>query len=754
MKRWSVSALLNVGDTEFQGTTRRRSGTDPTGYTAVMEDEDEDYYDWRGTGWEDDYQTEAAEDDMFSRVHNGMGGVRDLEGKKMAHRFSAAEELRMAKFESIDYWNPNTRMYRNNLERIKKRGRGSKWMVYALIGIVVGMFSFVMMNTIEFLSKKRRSTLEDAFSYGPSSTSEIWKAYFVWLLFSMVCVILSTVICGFWPYAAGSGVPDVMAYLNGVTFPKVFNLRTLIGKLMSCSLAVAGGLPVGPEGPMIHIGALIGAGLGTGRSRTLGRAIGWIGKFRNPRDHRDFITGGAAAGVACAFSAPIGGLLFVVEEMSSNFSKRAMWMSFFASLMAIVVANSLNSKFSGWELRGDNITNCTHWANWNADYTILFKTNVLENVNILSIPFTLVLGVICGLLGALFTFCNIKVSRFRMQRVNKTILRRMAEPVCILILFTSLSYLAVYSLDCEKKPVGVQLAGELEYFDAICKDDTEYHPLGTLVFASADDAVRLLFRREPQDERISSKPEHALKGDRIFGYSTLIIWLILYLTFACWSAGTHLACGLVVPMLIMGASIGRIYGLAVVDLMQTLMSEDCTGVDSWVDPGVFALFGAAGFFGGVSRLTFSLCVIMLEITGDLPHLPNLMLCVMVAKSVADFVTHALYHAILELKCVPFLDWDIHLPYLDCYTAKDLILANPTPPVTLQTRDTVGNIMKVLSGTPHNAFPIVSESPYGGNLFRGTILRSQLEQMLWYLHEVEMSPGKEAVSIAGLVCVYN
>ncbi len=57
---------------------------------------------------------------------------------------------------------------------------------------------------------------------------------------------------------------------------------------------------------MIHMGAMVGGNLTQGRSRTLNYTSNFLTRFRNSQDRRDFITGGAAAGVSAAFGAPIG----------------------------------------------------------------------------------------------------------------------------------------------------------------------------------------------------------------------------------------------------------------------------------------------------------------------------------------------------------------------------------------------------------------------------------------------------------------
>ena len=56
-----------------------------------------------------------------------------------------------------------------------------------------------------------------------------------------------------------------------------------------------------------------------------------------------------------------------------------------------------------------------------------------------------------------------------------------------------------------------------------------------------------------------------------------------------------------------GGVYGRIIGVALVDLHGGVPTDRFW---EWIDPGALALIGAASFFGGVSRLTMSLTVIM------------------------------------------------------------------------------------------------------------------------------------------------
>ncbi len=59
------------------------------------------------------------------------------------------------------------------------------------------------------------------------------------------------------PEAGGSGIPEVKAYLNGVSLPKCLTLKAFFVKVIGVISTVASGVAAGYEGPMIHIGRSI-----------------------------------------------------------------------------------------------------------------------------------------------------------------------------------------------------------------------------------------------------------------------------------------------------------------------------------------------------------------------------------------------------------------------------------------------------------------------------------------------------------------
>ena len=74
--------------------------------------------------------------------------------------------------------------------------------------------------------------------------------------------IIATIMTTWWGSgAAGSGVAEVIGVVNGVNYPLTINFNTLITKIAGVVLAVAGGLAVGKEGPLAHIGANVGAAI-------------------------------------------------------------------------------------------------------------------------------------------------------------------------------------------------------------------------------------------------------------------------------------------------------------------------------------------------------------------------------------------------------------------------------------------------------------------------------------------------------------
>lgn len=159
---------------------------------------------------------------------------------------------------------------------------------------------------------------------------QYYEAFAAFAGCNMVLAAAAAALCSFIaPAAAGSGIPEVKAYLNGIDGHSVLAPGTLFVKILGSILGVSAGFVVGKEGPMVHTGACIASLLGQGGSRKYHLTWTWLRYFKNDLQRRDLITCGAAAGVAAAFRAPVGGVLFALEEAASWWRSALLWRAFF-----------------------------------------------------------------------------------------------------------------------------------------------------------------------------------------------------------------------------------------------------------------------------------------------------------------------------------------------------------------------------------------------------------------------------------------
>jgi len=138
------------------------------------------------------------------------------------------------------------------------------------------------------------------------------------------------------PAARGSGIPQVMAGIelsNPAHYHRtgyLLSLRVAFVKVLSSVALLLGGGVIGREGPTIQISAAIF------------RAISRLQPNGWPQVSRQIalVTGGAA-GLAAAFNTPLGGIVFVVEELTQMHLARFRMAVFSAVIIAGITAQAI-----------------------------------------------------------------------------------------------------------------------------------------------------------------------------------------------------------------------------------------------------------------------------------------------------------------------------------------------------------------------------------------------------------------------------
>ena len=177
----------------------------------------------------------------------------------------------------------------------------------ALVGVLVSLYAALAAAAEDFARGYYRFFLD--------------HPAFVPLLF--LALALGAIVVGgvvrFLPLIRGSGIPQTEGAMRGLM--RFHWYRELTGMFAVSGFSIFMGLSAGGEGPSI----LIGGALGHGASDLL---------RRNALIRRYQITGGACAGLAVAFNAPLTGMAFAFEEGQKRFTPEV----FFCAVSAVVVA--------------------------------------------------------------------------------------------------------------------------------------------------------------------------------------------------------------------------------------------------------------------------------------------------------------------------------------------------------------------------------------------------------------------------------
>uniref|UniRef100_A0A669CGX3 Chloride channel protein n=1 Tax=Oreochromis niloticus TaxID=8128 RepID=A0A669CGX3_ORENI len=603
----------------------------------------------------------------------------------------------------------------------------SRWVICGLIGILTGLIACFIDIMVEKLAGCKyqviKENIEKFTEVGGLSISLI-----LWAVLNCAFVLVGGIMVAYIePIAAGSGIPQIKCYLNGVKIPRVVRLKTLLVKVLGVICSVAGGLAVGKEGPMIHSGAVVAAGVSQGRSTSLKRDFKMFEYFRRDTEKRDFVSAGAAAGVSAAFGAPVGGVLFSLEEGASFWNQMLTWRIFFASMISTFTLNFFLSIYHGkpGDLSNPGLINFGRFESDSVAYYYY------------ELPLFMGMGAIGGLLGALFNSINYWLTIFRIRYVHRPCLQVM-EALLVAAVTATVSFTMIYfSNDCQ--PLGPEHNEEYPlqalWTTFLIKSDVissfsficfclkpcihctlsilygEYNSMATAFFNTPERSVRSLFHNQPGS----------------YNPLTLGLFTLTYFFLACWTYGLAVSAGVFIPSLLIGAAWGRLCGILLASFTPTS--------PIWADPGKYALIGAAAQLGGIVRMTLSLTVIMVEATGNVTYGLPIMLVLMTAKIVGDYFQEGLYDIHIKLQSVPFLHWEA--PATSHWlTAREVM----SSPVTCFNRiEKVGTIVDVLSNTStnHNGFPVVVQPAK----LCGLILRSQLIVLLKHKVFVELARSR-------------
>ncbi|XP_029699351.1 LOW QUALITY PROTEIN: chloride channel protein 2c [Takifugu rubripes] len=489
---------------------------------------------------------------------------------------------------------------------------GEDWIFLILLGLVMALVSWVVDFCIAICLQAQK------WMYG-GLDSNIFLQYLAWVTYPVVLITFSA---GFTqilaPQAVGSGIPEMKTILRGVVLKEYLTFKTFVAKVIGLTCALGSGMPLGKEGPFVHIASLCAALLSKFMSL-------FGGIYENESRNIEMLAAACAVGVGCCFAAPIGGVLFSIEVTSTFFAVRNYWRGFFAATFSAFIFRVL--------------------AVWNRDeetITALFKTRFRLDFpfDLQELPAFAVIGIASGFGGALFVYLNRLIVQFmrKQKTINRFLMKkRLLYPALVTLLVSTLTFPPGF---------GQFMAGKLTQKESL---------------------VTLLDNRTWAKHGIAEEFDYighsqAWQHPQVNVFVTLVLFIVMKFWMSALATTIPVPCGAFMPVFVIGAAFGRLVGESMAAWFPDGIHSDGTVYS--IVPGGYAVVGAAALSGAVTH-TVSTAVIVFELTGQISHILPVMIAVILANAVAQSLQPSLYDSIIRIKKLPYLPelgWGHHEKY--------------------------------------------------------------------------------------------
>lgn len=182
---------------------------------------------------------------------------------------------------------------------------------FILSAVLVGLYAVLMAKLVEFSF--------DGFKLISSAIG-----FFVLIAIPLASVFLVFIVRRYLVEADGGGISPVLAIAKSEDIQKqkkLLTLKTVLAKLIITPLGTLIGATIGREGPTIQASAAI---------------FYLINKTNNIVKEKYIALIGAGAGLSAAFNTPIGGIVYIIEELIKNKKDKK---TYFLILLGVAVSS-------------------------------------------------------------------------------------------------------------------------------------------------------------------------------------------------------------------------------------------------------------------------------------------------------------------------------------------------------------------------------------------------------------------------------